>query len=628
MSKRTFGQSMEHGVEAHQAGRYEEALASYRAALDLNPVDAEAISLAGLALLHLERTEQALPLLHQAVELEPNQSGFRLNLAEGLVQANQHDRALHELQVVTAAEPGNARAWTRAGDVSALLGDEAGAIGAWGRAWSLSPTAAPLASKLAQAMIGRRDWSALQRIAAAWTRAHPTSDEAWRVAARAAFEQGRHVAAASAFARVLQVAAPNVADLAAYASLCLHALDIDGATAALDRAEAIDPDYAETLATRALLLMYVGRFAEAEAHCRRCLERDPQNAPAYTTLSRLRRGRLADADLSAVASIARDENAHFDRRIPAAFAVAHAYDARDDIDAAFAAYEQAHALALERDRLENRSYEPARIDERRVRILELSSALTKETVRSEGLPRPIFIVGMPRSGTTLIESVLAAHSRVFACGERLAMRQILQAFLELDASRRTVDARLLRDWSDAYYNDLRTPGEVEHVTDKHPLNFEAAALMARLFPDAAIIHMRRNPIETGLSVYRQEFSKQWTFAHRLEDIGHYYGHYARLVAHWEHTLPGRFTTIQYERFVDNFEHAAPQLVRACGLSWEPQCLDFQRTSRAIATFSTVQARDAVTLGESRAERYEKHLAPLAAALERAGVDPETGALRT
>ena len=206
MSKRTFRQSMEHGVEAHQAGRYEEALASYRAALDLNPVDAEAISLAGLALLHLERTEQALPLLHQAVELEPNQSGFRLNLAEGLVQANQHDRALHELQVVTAAEPGNARAWTRAGDVSALLGDEAGAIGAWRRAWSLSPTAAPLASKLAQAMIARRDWGALQRIAAAWTRAHPTSDEAWRVAARAAFEQGRHVAAASAFARVLQVA--------------------------------------------------------------------------------------------------------------------------------------------------------------------------------------------------------------------------------------------------------------------------------------------------------------------------------------------------------------------------------------------------------------------------------------
>ena len=166
------------------------------------------------------------------------------------------------------------------------------------------------------------------------------------------------------------------------------------------------------------------------------------------------------------------------------------------------------------------------------------------------------------------------------------------------------------------------------MTDKHPLNFEAAALMARLFPDAAIIHVRRNPIETGLSVYRQEFSKQWTFAHRLEDIGHYYGHYARLVAHWEHTLPGRFTTIQYERFVDSFEQAAPQLVRACGLSWEPQCLNFQRTSRAIATFSTVQARDAVRLGESRAERYEKHLAPLAAALERAGVDPETGALRT
>ena len=261
------------------------------------------------------------------------------------------------------------------------------------------------------------------------------------------------------------------------------------------------------------------------------------------------------------------------------------------------------------------------------RILELSSALTHEVARNEGLPCPIFVVGMPRSGTTLIESVLGAHSRVFACGERAPMRQILQAHLDHDASGRTVEARVLLEWSRAYFTDLRAPAGAEHVTDKHPLNFEAAALIARLFPNAVIIHVRRKPIETGLSIYRQEFSKHWTFAHRLEDIGHYYGHYARLVAHWERVLPDRFTTIQYERFVGDFEKAAPELVRACGLQWEPQCLNFQQTPRAIATFSTVQARDAVRLGESRAERYEKYLAPLAAALERAGVDSETGALR-
>jgi hypothetical protein len=138
--------------------------------------------------------------------------------------------------------------------------------------------------------------------------------------------------------------------------------------------------------------------------------------------------------------------------------------------------------------------------------------------------------------------------------------------------------------------------------------------------------VRRNPLETCLSLFRQEFNKLWTFAHRLADIGHHYGHYARLVAHWERALPGRFVTIQYEDFVTDFERGAAELVRACGLAWEPQCLQFQSTPRAIVTFSTVQARDPVTLGNGRAQRYDRHLAPLVDALNRAGVDLTTGAL--
>ena len=154
---------------------------------------------------------------------------------------------------------------------------------------------------------------------------------------------------------------------------------------------------------------------------------------------------------------------------------------------------------------------------------------------------------------------------------------------------------MLQQWAAAYFSELPDRGNAAHVTDKHPLNFEAAGLIARLLPDARIIHVRRDPLETCLSIYRQEFNKHWTFAHRLADIGHHYGQYARLVAHWERTLPGQFTTFQYEDFVATFERAAPELVAACGLEWEAQCLEFQRTPRVIATFSTVQARDPVRL---------------------------------
>ena len=126
-----------------------------------------------------------------------------------------------------------------------------------------------------------------------------------------------------------------------------------------------------------------------------------------------------------------------------------------------------------------------------------------------------------------------------------------------------------------------------------------------MLPNAVIVHVRRNPVETCLSIYRQEFNKNWTLAHRLADIADYYARYAQLVAHWERVLPGRLVTIQYEDFVADFANAAPRLVQACGLDWEPQCLEFQKSPRAIVTFSTVQARSEVALGNGRAQKLRE-----------------------
>jgi hypothetical protein len=134
--------------------------------------------------------------------------------------------------------------------------------------------------------------------------------------------------------------------------------------------------------------------------------------------------------------------------------------------------------------------------------------------------------------------------------------------------------RTLQDWAKFYFRDLpENLRGADHITDKHPRNFEAAGLIARMLPNAIIVHVRRNPVETCLSVYRQEFNKNWTVAHRLADIAAYYARYAKLVGHWERVLPGRIVTIQYEDFVADFANAAPPLLQACGLEWQPQCLE-------------------------------------------------------
>ncbi|MBL8548749.1 MAG: sulfotransferase [Hyphomonadaceae bacterium] len=593
MSRSLFTESLERGVAAHQAGKLDEALKSYRAALKIQPNDAEASSLCGLALLHGGEAAEAMPLLQHAVAQEPEQVGFRLNLAEGLAQTGKPEAAMAELRRILARVPTNAVALSR------LHGLES------------------------EALLAARDWARLYASALAWTKADLGATAAWRALARAAFEDGLLIEAIRAFERALALSKPTAADLTAYAGLCLQALDFDAASRALDQAEALDPNFAQMLASRALVLMYLGHFEEAEASCARAIQQAPDFVPAYSTLSRLRRGALQDAHVRTLQGLARRPDVDLDHRIPAMFAIAHAHDARGDAAAAFAAYEEAHQLALERDALEKRTYDPAQDAARLQRIVDLSSKAPDIAPLSDA-PRPIFVVGMPRSGTTLIESMLGAHSRVFPCGERPAMRQVLSMLLDLE---RAPDESILQDCAKLYFRDLPNIGRAEHVTDKHPRNYEAAGLIARLLPNAMILNVRRNPAETCLSIYRQEFNKHWTFTHRLTDIAEHYVRYAELAAYWERTLPGRFLTIQYEDFVADFANAAPRLVEACRLAWEPQCLEYQKSTRAIATFSTVQARAPVASGNGRARLYEKHLAPLVAALEAAGVDLETGALK-
>jgi tetratricopeptide (TPR) repeat protein len=599
MSKSVFFETLERGVTAHQAGRLDDALKSYRAALELRPNDPEASSLCGLALLHSGKGDEAMPLLQQAVDREPRQNGFRLNLAEGFAQTGNPDRAMVELGLIVATEPTN--------------------LVALGRFYALE----------CDALVARREWSKLYTNGVAWTKADPSAPSAWRARARGAFEEGQLVEAVNSFSRYLTLTKPTVADYTAYASLCLQALYTDDAIRALDLAEGLDANYPQMLAQRALALMYLGRFAEAESYARRCVTQKPDFVPAYSTLSRLRRGALDDADLKQLNELARSGDVYLDYRIAAIFAIANAHDARGEIDAAFAAYDAAHMLSRERDAFERRSYDPAQ-DAARIQRAAGSWERLPEIPPVANAPRPIFIVGMPRSGTTLLEAVLGAHSRVFACGERPTLRQILR-WPSLEQTPPDQREQTLQDWAKFYFRDVPEAADrrgADHITDKHPRNFEAAGFITRLLPNAVIVHVRRNPVETCLSVYRQEFNKNWTFTHRLADIAEYYVRYARLVAQWERVLPPeKFFTIQYEDFVADFANAAPKLVQACGLEWEPQCLEFQKSARPIATFSTVQARSAVALGNGRALRYEKFLGPLIAALEAGGIDLQTGAMK-
>ena len=471
------------------------------------------------------------------------------------------------------------------------------------------------------------DWAGLASTVESWLRTEPDNPLPWRLAATAQWEAGYLAQAMRSFRTFLARGEASASDLATFGRLCLAALAYDEAAHALDEAERLDPECAHMLSAKATLALFEGRFDDAVAFARRAIRADPHDVAAFKVLVQVSGERVAPEDFASLERLAEDPDLPEAARISAAFSVADCLDAAGDVDAAFAACEQANRLALVRAAREGLGYDR---DERRRQIDWLIEKFPSAP-RAAGVdtgPVPIFIVGMPRSGTTLVESIVGAHSRVFACGERQAMRSIMQEFAALasgNGAALNYESALPR-WRQAFRRELPDLSYFSAVTDKNPWNFDALGLILELFPAARIVHVRRDPVETGLSVFRNDFPKFAAFSHRLDDIGHYYGQYARLMAHWERVLGDRFHTIQYEDLVADIDSGAAALVRFCGLDWEDACRDFAATRRRIGTMSAVQARQPVSGFRGRARRYAGHLAPLVAALRNAGVDVATGAL--
>ncbi|MBF0444978.1 MAG: sulfotransferase [Magnetococcales bacterium] len=238
---------------------------------------------------------------------------------------------------------------------------------------------------------------------------------------------------------------------------------------------------------------------------------------------------------------------------------------------------------------------------------------------------PIFILGMPRSGTTLVEQILASHSQVYGAGEGLGLWHINSEMALLTKTRKGFPEGVVEieqnSWQDlalAYEGGLREKAtDALHITDKMPHNFLNIGLIHLLFSNAVIIHCRREPIDTCLSIYMQNFSGYHPYSYDLVELGEYYQLYHGLMNHWRDVLPNRMLEVQYEQMVEQPEQTAKQIIASCGLPWENSCLDFYKSSRAVHTASLVQVRQPIYKSAvGRWKKYETQLQPLIKALGR------------
>jgi hypothetical protein len=295
-------------------------------------------------------------------------------------------------------------------------------------------------------------------------------------------------------------------------------------------------------------------------------------------------------------------------------------DSRGEYAAAFGAYNQANHL------------KGAGFSKQEARRL---FAAIKEVYSAEnmaGMPTsrdtsssPIFIVGMPRSGTTLTEQILASHPTVFGAGELPTISQLIVSVPDMMAAdapypwcMTKISADVVEELSRLYREEVdHRSGGAPRSTDKLPGNFINLGLISLLFPSAKIVHCARDPVDTCLSCYFHGFSGDYSYSYAMEDLGFYYNQYLDLMNHWKKTLSIPIMDVHYEELISDQESVSRQLVDFCGLDWDENCLRFYKTKRTVSTASHDQVRQPIyDRAVGRSLHYMEFLAPLKASLDR------------
>ncbi|HXQ13157.1 MAG TPA: sulfotransferase [Caulobacteraceae bacterium] len=423
--------------------------------------------------------------------------------------------------------------------------------------------------------------------------------------------------AAQALPRLRRAAAlkPDLFDAQHNLGAVAQSLELwDEAAAAYERALALRPEAPETRRNLAIVLSILGRVDEAAAQHRQLLGDPAMSAWALTRLALLRPAAVTDAELERLRGAARSPTTDAEARIGLLFGEGEVLERRGDDAAAFAAF--AAGNRLKRETLTAAGVDTAALIAAHAEAARVvATHFTPELLRrrqGEGLATaaPIFIVGMPRSGSTLLEQILSSHPQVTALGETAALPPLLErGFPEGRAetralARRYLDAIRARGWRGA-----------GRFVDKTLENYLHVGAIALLFPQAVILHAVRDPIDTCLSCYRQLFARGAETLYDLADIGAEYVTYRGVMAHWRAVLGGRVIDVDHEALVADPETQIRRLVEVCGLPWNDTCLRFYEAAGPVRTASSAQVRQPIfTTSLARWRRYERELAPLIAAL--------------
>ena len=566
------------------AKRYAELESSARALTSQYPASGFAWKSLGTAL--QMQHKNALEALQRAALLLPEDTEVQYDLGTLLMKLGNLPQAETCFRRVTEIKRNHAEALYSLGNVRQQLGQYAEAVTSYRQLLKLKPNHAMVLNNLASALK----------------------------------EVGQSGEAEEKYLSALKLEPNSALILRNYGSLLRSVMRLAEAEQYFLRALEVDPKCIPAMLDLGLLYIFNGAADQAEQQFWKVLEIEPGNLYARFLLTRTQKAKADDKNLSEL--IAREQAgkatlSHEDAFL-LQFALGKCFDDLGDYDRAFP-----HFIEGSRLKRSTFQYDANQITRCYDEVIKIFNQDLFDRLRGAGnkSAAPIFVLGMPRSGTTLTEQIIASHPDVHGAGELPDLPRISQSTVAgvpgYPANIRALDHKALTQWADEYIGCLaQYAPNAKYVTDKMPDNFWLIGLIHLMLPNAKIIHVNRSPMDTCLSCFTTLFDRGLEQTYDLGEMGHYYHDYARLMDHWRSVLPaGAFLDVQYEDIVADLEPQARRIIDFCGLEWRDECLAFHKSERAIGTASMTQVRNPVYKSSlDRWRSYEQYLGPLKVAL--------------
>ena len=582
------GESFQQALAHHQAGRLPQAKAIYRQILSTEPNHPDALHYLGILALQVGKNEIAVELINKAISCRPDYIDAHINLGIAFKELDKLDEAVACYSRALALKPDNALAHYNLGNVLNDQGKQSEAVSCYRRALTLKPDYVEAYNNLGNVL---KDQDNLNEAVACYRQAltlQPDDAVSHNNLGNTLKELGKQ----------------------------------DEAVASFRRALSLKPDFAEAHRSLGVIFIELGRMDDAIACFRKALSLKPDYAAAYVNLSLIVKYTEVDDFIHAMEDLYTKKGIIPDTdRIDLGFALGKVFEDLMDYDKSF-------DFIFEANRLKRGSYEYSIQDDRNLfeRIKKVFSPDFFASHHGSGNQdrTPIFILGMPRSGTTLVEQILASHPLVFGAGELAVLENLANDSCTGGATARFPECMLdlgvdafARIGLDYIEKIREYSNDAQNITDKMPYNFLRVGFIKTILPNAKVIHCMRNPMDNCFSIFKTVFAGTHGCAYDMVELGQYYKLYQDLMAYWDKVLPGFMYGLRYEEVVADQQNQTKSLLDFCGLPWDEACLAFHKTERSVRTASLAQVRqpiykDSVELWK----RYEKQLGPLRKAIYR------------